>query len=490
MDEKDEKEQILKAQNPYQILLLSTTATPEEAKYQYFKLVKKYSPEREESAFRKIRRAYEEIKDPVKKATADVMLFTAPAGRVRFSGITTSTASQIKLNREIADLETQPADAADQNRQILELLKQRGVLWAKNSRWGEALKDLDKIAEVGGDTAELTENRIFVLSRMALKLAEGGHYAEACHRWRRALKLDPNRSTVLHNLAVCATLMLNRQDEDKYWVDTLRAWHKELSTRGDDVYLKNLIVETHKRFGGKYLNQTGDENLREQVRQVQAAASVGVPHAVGGVGMGPQQTPRTGPPRSVSARPGPYRSVSARTGPPLTVGPPAPLAGDPDVQAGLDAFGRQSWLEAVRHFENHLKGNPDDGSVMDKMGWALLHAGQGNKAFGLWAKMLSSGPDKETGRESFIRAKLETARNLRKRMMHNPALVQLKDVLKQIPDSKEVLVELAEIYRDREDWVNSSYYYEKALEVDQNDKEIRHILRKIRTKARSVRAIM
>ena len=40
----EEKDQILKAQNPYQVLLLSTTATPEEAKYQYFKLVKKYSP--------------------------------------------------------------------------------------------------------------------------------------------------------------------------------------------------------------------------------------------------------------------------------------------------------------------------------------------------------------------------------------------------------------------------------------------------------------
>src|SRR3972149_11819429 len=124
---------------------------------------------------------------------------------------------------------------------------------------------------------------------------------------------------------------------------------------------------------------------------------------------------------------------------------------------------------------------------MDKMGWSLLHAGQGNKAFALWLTMLNEGPDREIGRDSFVRAKLDTARNLRKRMMHNPALVQLKDVLKQIPDSKEVLGELAEGYRDREAWVNASYYYEKALEVDKNDKEIRHILRKIRTKARSVK---
>lgn len=479
----DEKEQILKAQNPYQILLLSTTATPEEAKYQYFKLVKKYSPEREEVAFRRIRRAYEEIKDPVKKASADVMLFTAQPGRVRFSGISTSTASQVKLNREIVELEAQPQDAPNRKEQLLDLLKQRAVLWAKNSRWGEALKDLDKISEVGSDSPELTENRIFVLSRMALKLAEGGHYAEACHRWRRALKLDPNRSSLLHNLAVCATLMLNRQDEDKYWVDALRAWHKELSTRGDDIYLKNLIVETHKRFGGRYLNQTGDENLREQVRQVQAAAAAGVPHAMGGIGGAPQQTARPGPSQPGPSRPGQPPRSSA---PP--VGPPVPIAGDPEVQAGLDAFGRQSWLEAVRHFEKHLKDHPEDGSVMDKLGWALLHAGQGNKAFALWSTMLNKGPDKETGRESYIRAKLETARNLRKRMMHNPALVQLKDVLKQVPDSKEVLIELAEIYRDREDWVNASYYYEKSLEVDPNDKETRHILRKIRTKARSVKA--
>ena len=95
------KERILNSKNPYHCLNLPTSASPEESKYQYFKLVKRFSPEKEEEAFRKIRKAYEDIRDPARKASVDVMLFRGAAGRVRFSGVNTAAVSQVKLNREI-----------------------------------------------------------------------------------------------------------------------------------------------------------------------------------------------------------------------------------------------------------------------------------------------------------------------------------------------------------------------------------------------------
>jgi len=173
----DEKTKILKAQTPYEALLLSTTATPEEAKYQYFKLVKKFNPEKEEQTFRIIRKAYEDLKDPAKKAAADVMLFTAPSGRVRFAGVNTSTASQVKLNREIEILSKSADDDPEIKKNYLLALKQRAVLLGKNGKWNEALADVDQIESIEGLTEDVKENRIFLLSRLALKLAERGLYA-------------------------------------------------------------------------------------------------------------------------------------------------------------------------------------------------------------------------------------------------------------------------------------------------------------------------
>lgn len=155
----------------------------------------------------------------------------------------------------------------------------------------------------------------------------------------------------------------------------------------------------------------------------------------------------------------------------------------------MDAFSRQDWANAIEHFKKHLEENPDDGNIMDKMGWSLLHAQRGNEAFALWRRMLREGPDKTRGRESFVRAKLDTAKKLRRGRMLNPALVQLKDVLKQVPDSKEVFKELAEIYAERNDLDNALVYYQKALDVDPTDRSLPESIRDLRSKTRVAKVI-
>jgi tetratricopeptide (TPR) repeat protein len=489
----NDRERILTADNPYAVLQLQTTATPEEAKYQYFKLVRRFTPEHDEEAFRIIRRAYEDLKNPARKAAADVMLFTAPHGDLIFVGIDVSTESQVKLNREIQILSQEPPKDEATKRNLINCLKERACLLAKKGKYSDALNDLDEIEKFGGTGEEVEQARAFLLSRIALKLATQGHYVEAAHRWRRAERMAPDNSFLLHNLAVCATLTHNHDEEDKYWVETLRAWHRELNTKGDDEYTKNLIVETHRRFGGKYLRQTGDESLREEVSKVKAPPGVAF-HAMG---MAPGvSSASTGPVPGVPAKPsmpgagsapggkGPRQKVADQPKPVPSAPPGTPAA------AGLDAFARKDWRGAVQHFEKHLKTNPEDGNILDKLGWALLHAGQGNRAFALWLKMLREGPDQETGKESFIRAKVDTAKVLQKKMMTNPAMVQLKDVLKHVPDSKEVLEVLGNLYKEKNDLMNAVFYLEKALEVDPNDKELRLEVRQLRSRARSVRAIM
>ena len=61
--------------NPYQILEIPRNVTPGEIKNAYFKLIKKFPPEREPEKFKMIRLAYESLKTSAKKAETDVFIF-------------------------------------------------------------------------------------------------------------------------------------------------------------------------------------------------------------------------------------------------------------------------------------------------------------------------------------------------------------------------------------------------------------------------------
>lgn len=464
MDEKDlqpqeQKTRILNSKTPYETLFLPTTASAEQAKAQYFKLVKRYSPEREEETFRKIRRAYEELRSPARKAAVDVMLFTGPADKLSFKGIPLGSISQVKLNREIEQSLPQADSSPEAKQQLLTALKQRAVLFAKHGMWNEALRDLDLIEEREGASEDIHNNRIHVLCQQAHELAERGLYADAAHRWRRALRLAPTDHHILHNLAVCATLLINKEEETKYWVDTLQGWHRELSERGESDYVKHLIVETHKRFGGRFLTQTGDEGLRVQMAKLQ------VP----------------GDPRQVAhGVSDPAKDVVAEK----DLAPP----GTPQA-LGLEAYRQKNWEGAIASFELHLKEHPDDVTIIDKLAWAYLQGDHANRAYSIWHKMIQEGNGVDIAKKSFVQAKLDAARAFRQRRMINPALVQLKDALKLVSDSSLVYQELGDIYFDREEWVNASFYYEKALEFNQSDKHSRQMLRTAKTRARSVKGV-
>ncbi len=468
-----DRDKILASKTPYQALFLPSTATPEEAKHQYFKLVRKFSPEKEEKCFRVIRKAYEELKDPAKKAAADVMLFTGGRGRVRFLGVNSETASEVKINREINEYKSRDLSDEATKKNLVLAYKQKALLLSKNQKWQAAIECLDELEKVSGLTKEIETNRAFLLGRVAYELADEGQYAEAGHRWKRATRLDPENSEILHNLAVCSTLMIKREEEEKYWVDTLRSWHKELSIKGEDSYLKNLIIETHKRFGGKYLRQTGDDNLRDQIRKAAEAGAESI-HRVddGRSGASVQKN---------SPSPGEKTSGSQ-----------TPAATQADLSThlgkGMDAYGKRNWNGAISSFELHLKDHPSDGETWDKLAWALLHNNKGNHAFKLWQKLVKEGPESERAKESLIQAKLDTARMLKGKLMFNPALAQLKGIQKVAPDSSEVYHEMGLIYAEKEDWPNASFYYDKALEFNPNEKVLRTLAREAKTRARSMRA--
>jgi curved DNA-binding protein CbpA len=59
--------------NPYAVLGVDPAATPDEVKTAYFALVRAHPPERDPEAFKRIRAAYEQLRDPEKRLETDML---------------------------------------------------------------------------------------------------------------------------------------------------------------------------------------------------------------------------------------------------------------------------------------------------------------------------------------------------------------------------------------------------------------------------------
>ena len=68
--------------DPYAALGLDRAAGAEEIRHQYFRLVRKYSPETNPEEFKRIRAAYETLRSPVRRAESAVLSFDKTAGDV------------------------------------------------------------------------------------------------------------------------------------------------------------------------------------------------------------------------------------------------------------------------------------------------------------------------------------------------------------------------------------------------------------------------
>ncbi len=60
--------------DPYSELGIARTATPAEIKQAYFALVRTYPPEREPQKFKRIRAAYEQLRDVERRLETDMLL--------------------------------------------------------------------------------------------------------------------------------------------------------------------------------------------------------------------------------------------------------------------------------------------------------------------------------------------------------------------------------------------------------------------------------
>ena len=67
-------------QNPYTVLGIPRNASPEAVKKAYFSLIRKHPPEKDPQGFKRIRLAYDSLRDADKRSQTDMFLFNDPYG--------------------------------------------------------------------------------------------------------------------------------------------------------------------------------------------------------------------------------------------------------------------------------------------------------------------------------------------------------------------------------------------------------------------------
>lgn len=95
--------------DPYDVLGLAREATAAEIKQAYFALVRAHPPERDPQAFKRIRAAYERLRDPETRAEANMLLLDVwPAATSRRQplelDLTLHRDDVIEIARALSDL--------------------------------------------------------------------------------------------------------------------------------------------------------------------------------------------------------------------------------------------------------------------------------------------------------------------------------------------------------------------------------------------------
>jgi curved DNA-binding protein CbpA len=96
--------------DPYEVLGLARAASAEEIKRAYFAMVRAHPPERNPEQFKRIRAAYERLRDPAQRLEADMLLlqpWPEPARRKRAPKLTTGIrpAEALAVLRVLTDID-------------------------------------------------------------------------------------------------------------------------------------------------------------------------------------------------------------------------------------------------------------------------------------------------------------------------------------------------------------------------------------------------
>lgn len=471
----------------YAILGVPKGSSDEEIKRAYVEMVKKYDPERHTERFMVIQAAYNRLKSIEHRAKEDIHTLNFIRGEFLFDeaeqSADNSPPEQSKVNDARQALRQNPGDPRYRDALGLVLL-QRARYAMLRKQWPDAIRDWKEVLEMDPGHARARQNLLNGYITLGTTYALHGLDEEAIELWEKAISMSPDNVELLHNLAITLEKRSDPAKAGRYWAETVKRWTRRMeSGGGDSDYFRFCIIEATRHHGGQIDNANESQSTRQQ--QAPSAPSPasrpgsmpsGSSPAVPKPGMMPQKST---PPESVSASGEDNTRVIARLRKMLDLNP-----NDVDSRFQLvhKLMDDGSYTEALSELQTIQKAHPKNMEVVDLMAWSHLNAGQVDAAFGMWNKGLSADPKDGRLRESLVRARLMVGKQLRDKGLFTHALVHFKSLLRLLPNSAEVHLEIAATYDMKGDVRSAQQEYQAVLALDPKNKVARKAINDLRMK--------
>ena len=422
----------MEIQNAYQILGLRKGASSEDLKKVHAELVKKYDPERHTDRFMAIEAAYEKLRDPVKRAHEDILTFNYVQGGFKFTADEQTHDPDAIVNQLIQEQEQKysrnPENVEAQAGYIKALMMRSFKKYSKKL-WAEAIEDWQRILNIDPTQQRAKSNLLYAYAALGYSFADHALYDEAIDLWEKAIQMNPDDDKILHNLAIGCEKAGKNDQSKKYWSETLRRWDAKLKNDPDDVYTRNCIIEVRRYHG------------------TQASAS---------------KENKESPAISIAE----YKEI-------LKINP-----NDFEAQYKIATamYEQRNWAEAVKALTNLMKLYPKNSEVLNMLGWSLLQSGQYEQAFQIWNRSLTIDPKNASTREAIIKARMDVGKAFRSRGMHTQALVNFKALLKYLPQSAEVYLEIGQTYMSKGDKRSAAIAFEQVMQLDPKNRSAKQFM--------------
>lgn len=432
-------ERELEIATAYKILEIEKGATEEEIKKAYIKQIKAHPPEIEPDEFIRIRKAYETLKDPVKRAREDLFTFDflhdefyLGKNVVNFTQPLEDLDHNINILKN--ELASSPANFSIKE-QLIELLKQRASYYISKKEWDKALSDFEYLLTLKNRDKEIEHDLFYLYALVAFKQAGIGEYDSAISLWEKSLNLRPDSAQILHNLAIANEKIGEKEKALNYWKRTLEAWESQLQLNPADEYLKNCIIELRKYLADRLLLSPKEREKRTSEEAIQE-----------------------------------YRKI---------------LELDPDnyharLQIATAYMSEGKWAEAQKELDALSRKYINNVEILNMLGWAYLNDCKFEEAFATWNRVLAIDAKNTVAKENIIRGHLLVGKKLRDQGLLNAALVHFKSVLKYMPNNPDIYLEIGNTYARKGDYKAAIAAWQTVLQIDPKNK----IARKAITEAR------
>lgn len=499
----------------YAVLNLQKGASEAEVKTAFIELVKKYDPEKHTERFMIIQSAYNRLRDVNSRAREDLNTLNTPRGEFLYLAEERLASAEPPSDQELTTarvaLRERMGDASARDTYTLLLMK-RAFFCQQRKQWPDAIRDWKEILDTDPSHTRARHNIILAYQVLATSYAMHGLSEESVALWEKVVQLDPDNVDVLQNLALTYERMREGQKMSRYWAEAVKRWTARLDQGATDnaEYLKALVIEAHKQRGaeiehGNMLLSQGPTNTGSS-SSVRRVSSTAVP--TGGASsmssqpaatpMPPPAPASSAPSSAPGAAPRPMASSAGVPKLPAADKPAdakAPTPGAPDKEANARTISRlrellrlnpndlesqfqlahklmedQNWSEAVVELDRMAKAHPKNTEVLNLMGWCQLNLGLVDPAFATWQRAVTIDPKDSTVKESMVRARLSVGKSLRDKGLFTHALVHFKSLLRLLPNSSEVHLEIAATYDMKGDLRSAAQEYQQVMTLDPKNK--------------------